>query len=183
MSGRLRSTTFCLAIGCQKLGQPVPESNLVFESNSAVSQQMQRYTPVPRNLSYWPLKGRSVPSWRVTWYAAGESCARQASSDLTILGTVTTRNLRPLSSNSTSVTVPGSALSALFCDVGPAAAPSRVHPSASAASARLDEARKPRREVAANGSGAKPILRIVVMSFGLHLQWGGGVRPAIPTSH
>src|SRR5580698_6019816 len=25
------STTFCLAIGCQKLGQPVPESNLVSE--------------------------------------------------------------------------------------------------------------------------------------------------------
>jgi hypothetical protein len=31
-----------LEIGFQKLGQPVPDSNLVRESNSAVSQQMQR---------------------------------------------------------------------------------------------------------------------------------------------
>jgi len=30
------------AIGHQKLGQPVPESNLVCESNSAVPQQTQR---------------------------------------------------------------------------------------------------------------------------------------------
>jgi hypothetical protein len=28
-------------IGCQKLGQPVPDSNLVFESYIAVSQHMQ----------------------------------------------------------------------------------------------------------------------------------------------
>jgi hypothetical protein len=36
------SRTFALAIGFQKLGQPVPDSNLAFDSNSAVSQQMQR---------------------------------------------------------------------------------------------------------------------------------------------
>jgi hypothetical protein len=30
-----------LAIGCQKLGQPVPDSNFVFESKSTVLQQMQ----------------------------------------------------------------------------------------------------------------------------------------------
>ena len=45
---RLRSAvslTLALEIGFQKLGQPVPDSNLFFESNSAVSQQMQRYRP------------------------------------------------------------------------------------------------------------------------------------------
>src|SRR5215831_622811 len=36
------SSTFSLATGSQKLGQPVPESNFVAESNNAVSQQMQR---------------------------------------------------------------------------------------------------------------------------------------------
>ncbi len=39
------TATFSFAIGCQKLGQPVPESNLVSELNSAVSQQMQRKMP------------------------------------------------------------------------------------------------------------------------------------------
>ena len=39
------STTFSCAMGCQKLGQPVPESNLVSELNSARSQQMQRNSP------------------------------------------------------------------------------------------------------------------------------------------
>ena len=38
----LISRTFSLAIGSQKLGQPVPESNFVAELNSALSQQMQR---------------------------------------------------------------------------------------------------------------------------------------------
>ena len=33
---------FHAAIGAQKLGQPVPESNFVVELNSALSQQMQR---------------------------------------------------------------------------------------------------------------------------------------------
>ena len=36
------SVTFSFAIGCQKLGHPVPDSNFVAESNSALSQQMQR---------------------------------------------------------------------------------------------------------------------------------------------
>ncbi len=38
-------TMFSAEIGFQKLGQPVPDSNLVFESYRAVSQQMQRYKP------------------------------------------------------------------------------------------------------------------------------------------
>jgi len=33
---------FSSAIGAQKLGQPVPDSNLVYELNSAFPQQMQR---------------------------------------------------------------------------------------------------------------------------------------------
>jgi hypothetical protein len=36
------SVTFSAAIGSQKLGHPVPDSNFVAESNSALSQQMQR---------------------------------------------------------------------------------------------------------------------------------------------
>jgi hypothetical protein len=39
------SKTFSFAMGAQKLGQPVPDSNLVLELNNAVSQQMQRKTP------------------------------------------------------------------------------------------------------------------------------------------
>jgi hypothetical protein len=34
--------TFSDAIGSQKLGHPVPDSNFVEELNSALSQQMQR---------------------------------------------------------------------------------------------------------------------------------------------
>jgi hypothetical protein len=34
--------TFSLAMGAQKLGQPVPESNFVAELKSALAQQMQR---------------------------------------------------------------------------------------------------------------------------------------------
>ncbi len=41
------STTFSLAIGAQKLGHPVPESNLVDELNNARSQQIQRKIPLP----------------------------------------------------------------------------------------------------------------------------------------
>jgi len=33
--------TFSFAIGAHKLGQPVPDSNLVFESYSMVPQQTQ----------------------------------------------------------------------------------------------------------------------------------------------
>jgi hypothetical protein len=38
----LERLTFSGAIGCQKLGQPVPESNFVSELNNALSQQIQR---------------------------------------------------------------------------------------------------------------------------------------------
>src|SRR6516162_8440489 len=61
-----RVTIFSGAIGFQKLGHPVPESNLASELNSAVPQQTHRYSPLARNSSYSFVNGRSVPPWRVT---------------------------------------------------------------------------------------------------------------------
>src|ERR1700755_1172001 len=93
---RLRSddlTTFTLEMARQKLGQPVPESNLVFESNRAVLQQMQRYRPSASLWSYAPEKGASVPAWRVMLKEAGVSCARHCASVLTTLSTWTSPSL------------------------------------------------------------------------------------------
>ena len=56
----LDSTMFSFAIGAQKLGHPVPDSNLVLESYRAVSQQMQRKTPLSCSSSRAPLKAVSV---------------------------------------------------------------------------------------------------------------------------
>src|SRR5438094_2720316 len=53
--------TFSSSTGCQKLGQPVPESNLVAESNSGWSQQTQRYSPSPLVFQYAPEHANSVP--------------------------------------------------------------------------------------------------------------------------
>ena len=47
-----RVKTFSLAMGAQKLGQPVPESNLVLASKRAVLQQMQRKTPGAWSLGF-----------------------------------------------------------------------------------------------------------------------------------
>ncbi len=47
--------------GAEKLGQPVPESNFVFEANSSCPQTRQRYTPSSWLSQYFPVKGRSVP--------------------------------------------------------------------------------------------------------------------------
>src|SRR5277367_6960883 len=73
--------TFSFAIGAQKLGHPVPESNLVSELNNALSQQMQRYSPLSW-ISYWPLNALSVPCWRVTWNCKGVSCCLHSASVL-----------------------------------------------------------------------------------------------------
>src|SRR5580704_15373956 len=54
------STIFSFAIGAQKLGQPVPDSNFVSELNSAVSQQIQRYRPSSWRFQYAPVNGISV---------------------------------------------------------------------------------------------------------------------------
>ena len=46
------SSTFSFAMGAQKLGQPVPESNFVSERKSAVPQHTQRYSPAEWFSSY-----------------------------------------------------------------------------------------------------------------------------------
>ena len=55
----------------QKLGQPVPESNLVSELNSGAPQQTQWYIPVALLFQYAPVNARSVPPQRATWNCSG----------------------------------------------------------------------------------------------------------------
>jgi hypothetical protein len=52
--------------GRVKLGQPLPESNLSSELNSAAPQQVHRQVPGSLQWLYFPVNGRSVPLWRVT---------------------------------------------------------------------------------------------------------------------
>ena len=101
------STTFSLAMGCQKLGQPVPESNFVFELKRAVSQQMQRKSPLPCSSQPAPVYGRSVPDSRATSKEMGESCCFHASSGFTTVGTTVFPLDLPSWPNSTIVTVAG----------------------------------------------------------------------------
>src|SRR5258707_11327378 len=58
----LWDATFSFAMGFQKLGQPVPDSNFVLESNRTVLQQMQWYSPSSWLLAYLPVNARSVPA-------------------------------------------------------------------------------------------------------------------------
>src|ERR1700721_3043527 len=46
------STMFSCAIGCQKLGHPVPDSNLVSELKTAVSQHTHRKIPFSSQSAY-----------------------------------------------------------------------------------------------------------------------------------
>src|SRR5690348_14820649 len=94
-------------MGAQKLGHPVPDSNLVSASNSAVPQQEQRKIPLSCRSQYSPVKARSVPSWRVISKACGESCCFHWSSVLTTLGRVADSWRSPESENSTMVTFSG----------------------------------------------------------------------------
>src|SRR6185437_6833482 len=96
--------TFSFAIGSQKLGHPVPDSNLVSESNSAVPQQAQRKMPLSCRSQYSPVNARSVPSWRAISNACGESCSFHSSSLFLTLGTVAVFWRSPESENSTMVT-------------------------------------------------------------------------------
>src|ERR1700749_1691475 len=57
--------------GSVKLGQPVPESNLVILSKSRVPQQIQSYTPAANNSQYSPVKACSVPCPRVIRNCSG----------------------------------------------------------------------------------------------------------------
>src|SRR5882672_5564530 len=65
------SSTFSFAIGCQKLGQPVPESNLALELNSGSSQATHSKTPCSWISLSGLEKGASVPFRRVTSYCSG----------------------------------------------------------------------------------------------------------------
>ena len=69
----VRSTTFFLAMGAQKLGQPVPDSNFVSELKSAVSQQIQRSTSFSCKFRSSPVKGLSVPAYRATLKESGDN--------------------------------------------------------------------------------------------------------------
>src|SRR5215472_318961 len=60
-------------MGSQKLGQPVPESNLVSERKSSAPHPAQEYTPLSFTCTYLPVKGRSVPALRSTSYCSGVS--------------------------------------------------------------------------------------------------------------
>src|SRR6185312_2395851 len=99
--------TFSRAIGSQKLGHPVPDSNFVSELNKALSQQMQRYSPLSCRFQYFPLKAISVSAWRVISNCPGDSCLRHSSSLFTTLGTWTFCSRFPESENCTIVTSPG----------------------------------------------------------------------------
>src|ERR1035437_3100841 len=59
------------AIGCQKLGQPGPESNFVSELKSGRSQHTPVEVPLAWLSQFGPWKARSVPFFRVTRYCAG----------------------------------------------------------------------------------------------------------------
>src|SRR5271157_2607241 len=112
---KLRSVfcfTFCFAIDSQKLGQPVPESNLVAEVNSAFFQHTQRKIPLACRSQYWPVKACSVPFLRVTLNCSGVNWARHAASVLTTFATRLSPIFSPESLNPTISTdaVAGSAL-------------------------------------------------------------------------
>ena len=60
------SLMFSSAMGSQKLGHPVPESNFVLELNTSSSHPAQRKTPRRFSWSRAPLNGRSVSARRMT---------------------------------------------------------------------------------------------------------------------
>src|SRR5271166_5677759 len=59
--------------GLQKLGQPVPDSNLLLASKSLAPQQTQTNVPLKWPLAYLPEKGCSVAFIRVTMNCSGVS--------------------------------------------------------------------------------------------------------------
>src|SRR4051794_17801575 len=84
LSGRV--STAAATAGSVKLGQPVPDSNLVSEENSAAPQPAQWYIPSSFEWAYAPLNGGSVPFWRSTSYCAGVSRSRHSSSEIETSG-------------------------------------------------------------------------------------------------
>src|SRR5580658_5864527 len=104
-------------MGCQKLGQPVPDSNLVLESKRTVLQQMQSYSPPAWLLAYLPVNGLSVPAWRVTSNCSAVNRFFHSARGLAILSTSVTPVRTPDGSNSTIRTRRG--LSAAKADEAP----------------------------------------------------------------
>ena len=102
-----RSTTFSAAIGCQKLGHPVPESNFAAELNSAKSQHTHRKIPRSSTFNNAPVNGLSVSSCRVTQYDAAANCFFHSASLFLTRGTVTVPAFSPAAENSTTVTTAG----------------------------------------------------------------------------
>ena len=62
-----------LLITSQKLGQPVPESNLWSDENNITSQQIHLYFPPVFKSQYFPVNAGSVPPSLVTEYSRSES--------------------------------------------------------------------------------------------------------------
>jgi hypothetical protein len=67
------SSTTALFIACQKLGQPVPLSNLVVDEKRGRSQPAQLKTPARFSLLSGLVKGVSVPALRSTRYWSGRN--------------------------------------------------------------------------------------------------------------
>jgi hypothetical protein len=68
--------------GAVKLGQPVPDSNFVPDTNSGSPHRRHTYTPSLLLCSSPPQKARSVPCSRMTCRSSGvRSAARRARSD------------------------------------------------------------------------------------------------------
>src|SRR5688500_3209967 len=65
------SFTLLRSTAAQKLGQPVPESNLVSDLNRPSPHTTHWYMPTPLWSQYLPVNGRSVAEHCVTWYCSG----------------------------------------------------------------------------------------------------------------
>src|SRR6266576_4081289 len=72
-------------IGSQKLGQPVPLSNLVRDSNNGSAQPAQTNVPLRFSSFNGLVNARSVPSSRNTLNCAGVSKTRHSAGVLTTL--------------------------------------------------------------------------------------------------
>src|SRR5262245_64942171 len=76
------SLTAPISTGAQKLGHPVPESNLVVEENSGAPQHTQLNMPARFARLRGLVNAGSVPCWRVTRYCSGVSVVSHARAGL-----------------------------------------------------------------------------------------------------
>ena len=81
-----RTSTASASFGSVKLGQPEPDSNLVVGVEQLGAAAAQRKTPSSWLFQYSPVKARSVPASRRTWYCSGVSSARHSASVFGDLG-------------------------------------------------------------------------------------------------